>query len=157
MNESITKAAGVSSLGVPLRSSNLLHGAADFLSSSDALLSCSLLTAEWHATLDIYGGDLQCWYIWCEAFVEEANFLPDPNSCMRLLHPASGAKHGQELPPERMEELIVAAGRIPQQRTTNYTAPPAEQTAKSYGAPPLEPVVNLVMRFPDRGQARMLA
>ena len=56
-----------------------------------------------------------------------------------------------------MEELILAAGRIPQQRTTNYTAPPAEQTAKSYGVPPLEPVVNLVMRFPDRGQARMLA
>lgn len=74
-----------------------------------------------------------------------------------MLDSGPGAKHGQELPPERMEELILAAGRISQQRTTNYTAPPAEQTAKSYGAPPLEPVVNLVLRFPDRGQAKMLA
>ena len=70
---------------------------------------------------------------------------------------ASGAKHGQELPPERMEELIRAAGRTPQQRTTVYTRPPPEQTAKSYGAPPLEPVINLPLRFPDRGQAKMLA
>ena len=74
-----------------------------------------------------------------------------------MLRPGPGAKHGQELPPERMEELILAAGRIPQQRTTNYTAPSAEQTSKSYGAAPLEPIVNVVLHFPDKGQARMLA
>ncbi len=52
----------------------------------------------------------------------------------------TGAKHGQELPPERMEELILAAGRTPRQRTTLYGTPPAEQQAKSYNAAPLSPV-----------------
>ena len=33
---------------------------------------------------------------------------------------AAGNEHGQELPPARMEALIRAAGRIPQQRTTLY-------------------------------------
>jgi FO synthase len=33
---------------------------------------------------------------------------------------AAGTQHGQELPPERMEALIKAAGREPQQRTTLY-------------------------------------
>ena len=55
-----------------------------------------------------------------------------------------------------MEELIWAAGRIPQQRTTIYTRPPAEQTAKSYGAPPLESILNPQVRFPDQGKAKML-
>ncbi|BDA50059.1 FO synthase [Coccomyxa sp. Obi] len=53
---------------------------------------------------------------------------------------AAGAKHGQELPPERMEELIIAAGRTPRQRTTLYGSPPAEQQAKSYNAAPLAPI-----------------
>ncbi len=52
----------------------------------------------------------------------------------------AGAKHGQELPPERMEELILAAGRTPRQRTTLYGTPGKEQTAKSYNAPPMVPV-----------------
>ena len=51
-----------------------------------------------------------------------------------------------------MEELILAAGRIPQQRTTIYTRPSPEQSARSYNAPPLEPVINLPLNFPDRGQ-----
>jgi FO synthase len=50
---------------------------------------------------------------------------------------AAGAGWGQELPPERMEALIRAAGRVPRQRTTLYGEPPAEQVARSYGAPPL--------------------
>jgi FO synthase len=50
---------------------------------------------------------------------------------------AAGAGHGQELPPERMDELITAAGRIPRQRTTLYREPPAERVEASYGAPPL--------------------
>ena len=33
---------------------------------------------------------------------------------------AAGASHGQEMPPERMEETIRAAGRVPRQRTTLY-------------------------------------
>ena len=33
---------------------------------------------------------------------------------------SAGAEYGQELPPERMEELIRSAGRVPRQRTTLY-------------------------------------
>ena len=50
---------------------------------------------------------------------------------------AAGAAWGQELPPERMEALIRSAGRVPRQRTTLYGEPPAEQVARSFGAPPL--------------------
>jgi FO synthase len=50
---------------------------------------------------------------------------------------AAGAGWGQELAPERMESLIRAAGRVPRQRTTLYGEPPAEQVARSFGAPPL--------------------
>lgn len=57
----------------------------------------------------------------------------------RCFH-AAGAKHGQELRPERMEQLILAAGRSPRQRTTLYGTPPPEQQAKSYNAAPLAPV-----------------
>lgn len=57
--------------------------------------------------------------------------------------PPTGASHGQELPPERMEALIRAAGRSPRQRTTLYGAVPAAQTAKSFGAAPLAPAVAL--------------
>jgi len=50
---------------------------------------------------------------------------------------AAGAGWGQEMPPERMEDAIRAAGRTPRQRTTLYGTPPAERTAASFGAPPL--------------------
>ena len=43
---------------------------------------------------------------------------------------AAGAEHGQEMPPERMERPIAAAGREPRRRTTLYG-----------GAPPLAPAV----------------
>ena len=36
---------------------------------------------------------------------------------------AAGTQHGQEFPPEQMEELIRASGRDPRQRTTLYGAP----------------------------------
>ena len=49
----------------------------------------------------------------------------------------TGAEHGQELPPERMEALIHAAGRKPRQRTTLYGEPPLSQVAASYNARPL--------------------
>jgi FO synthase len=55
---------------------------------------------------------------------------------------AAGASHGQELPPEAMEELIRSAGRVPRQRTTLYGTPPAARTRASFGAPPLAEPVN---------------
>jgi len=50
---------------------------------------------------------------------------------------AAGAAHGQELPPERMDALISAAGRTPRHRTTLYRDPPPERLAQSYDAPAL--------------------
>src|SRR5215210_2976631 len=55
---------------------------------------------------------------------------------------AAGADHGQELPPERMEEAIRAIGRIPRQRTTLYGDAPAERVAASFGAAPLSEPMN---------------
>jgi len=55
---------------------------------------------------------------------------------------AAGAAHGQELPPEAMEETIRALGRIPRQRTTLYGEPDAERTRLSFGAPPLSEPLN---------------
>ncbi|MXY22985.1 MAG: 7,8-didemethyl-8-hydroxy-5-deazariboflavin synthase subunit CofH [Acidobacteria bacterium] len=54
---------------------------------------------------------------------------------------AAGAGFGQELPPERMEALIIEADRTPRQRTTTYGVPPAEQTDRSYHAEGLSPVI----------------
>jgi len=50
---------------------------------------------------------------------------------------SAGAQHGQEFPPEAMEELIRAAGRTPRQRTTLYGRVPEERRLASLGAPPL--------------------
>jgi FO synthase len=55
---------------------------------------------------------------------------------------AAGASHGQEMPPEGMEEAIRAIGRTPRQRTTLYGIPPDERTRLSYGAPPLAEPLN---------------
>ena len=55
---------------------------------------------------------------------------------------AAGASHGQELPPEGMEEAIRAAGRTPRQRTTLYGTPPPERIAASFGAAPLAEPLN---------------
>jgi FO synthase len=54
---------------------------------------------------------------------------------------AAGTQHGQELPPAAMESLIRSAGRLPAQRTTLYAVAAAAQTEKSYGAAPLEPLI----------------
>jgi FO synthase len=59
---------------------------------------------------------------------------------------AAGTQHGQEFPPERMEALIRAAGRIPHQRTTLYGEVPPDRRAASFGAPPLAPVVQTPLR-----------
>ncbi len=47
---------------------------------------------------------------------------------------AAGAAHGQEMPPERMEEAIRAIGRTPRQRTTLYGVPDPDRTRLSFGA-----------------------
>ncbi len=59
---------------------------------------------------------------------------------------AAGARHGQEMPPERMESLIRSAGRVPRQRTTLYGVPPASRVRASFGAAPLAEPVNPPVR-----------
>ncbi|MEE8307792.1 MAG: hypothetical protein V3R81_11040, partial [Gammaproteobacteria bacterium] len=59
---------------------------------------------------------------------------------------AAGAGHGQELPPERMEALIEAAGRVPRQRTTLYQPVNAQRREASFHAEPIQPVVNRPLR-----------
>ena len=59
---------------------------------------------------------------------------------------AAGARHGQEMPPERMEELIRANGRVPRQRTTLYGDAPEERRRASFGAPALAEPVNPPVR-----------
>jgi FO synthase len=61
---------------------------------------------------------------------------------------AAGTQHGQELPPERMEELIRGAGRVPRQRTTLYRDVAADRYRQSFGAPALAPVVQTPLRRP---------
>ncbi|MCP8939941.1 5-amino-6-(D-ribitylamino)uracil--L-tyrosine 4-hydroxyphenyl transferase CofH [Alsobacter sp. SYSU M60028] len=63
---------------------------------------------------------------------------------------AAGTEHGQELPPEAMDALIRSAGRLPGQRTTLYGVPPAGQTARSYGARELAPLVTGEIGGPRR-------
>jgi FO synthase len=55
---------------------------------------------------------------------------------------SAGAAFGQEMPPERMEELIRSAGRVPRQRTTTYEDAPEERVSASFGAPPLAEPLN---------------
>jgi len=61
---------------------------------------------------------------------------------------AAGTQHGQELPPEHMEELIRGAGRVPRQRTTLYRDVAADRYRQSFGAPALAPVVLTPLRRP---------
>ncbi|MEG6508875.1 5-amino-6-(D-ribitylamino)uracil--L-tyrosine 4-hydroxyphenyl transferase CofH [Methyloligella sp. 2.7D] len=42
---------------------------------------------------------------------------------------SAGASHGQEMTPSRMEEIILAAGRLPRQRNTLYGKPPRAHRA----------------------------
>jgi FO synthase len=69
---------------------------------------------------------------------------------------AAGAEHGQEMPPQRMEELIRNLGRTPVQRTTTYGEPPAVQVRRSFQAPPLAPLVNDPARRYERTEKRAL-
>ena len=66
---------------------------------------------------------------------------------------AAGTQHGQELPPERMDALIVGAGRRPEQRTTLYGSVAPERRARSYGAPPLSEPIQTPFRSRKRAPA----
>ena len=54
---------------------------------------------------------------------------------------AAGTEHGQEFPPERMEQLIHSLGRRPQQRGTAYGPVGNDRRAASFEAPELAPLV----------------
>ena len=55
---------------------------------------------------------------------------------------SAGAAFGQEMPPERMVELIRSAGRVPHQRTTLYGDAPEERVRASFDAGPLAEPLN---------------
>ncbi len=59
---------------------------------------------------------------------------------------AAGGEHGQELPPERMEQIIRSIGRAPAQRTTLYGSVPEERRWASFAAPPLLPMMHTPSR-----------
>jgi len=65
---------------------------------------------------------------------------------------AAGAAHGQEMPPEMMEETIRAAGRTPRQRSTLYGDAPPDRRAASYAAAPLVEPLN-----PPLSDAKLVA
>ena len=65
---------------------------------------------------------------------------------------SAGAQHGQEFPPEAMEQLIRSAGRVPRQRTTFYGKVTEERRLASFGAAPLAEPWN-----PPVKDARLLA
>ncbi len=54
---------------------------------------------------------------------------------------AAGTQHGQEFPPQAMEDLIRSIGRTPQQRTTLYGDVPEDRRAASFVAGELAPIV----------------
>ncbi len=55
---------------------------------------------------------------------------------------SAGARHGQELPPAQMEELIRSCDRVPRQRTTLYANASEERKQASFAAAPLAEPVN---------------
>ena len=67
---------------------------------------------------------------------------------------AAGSIHGQEAPPETLEEWIVQAGRQVRQRTTTYGDAPATQRLASFGAAPLDPLVNTPFRKFEKSAPR---
>jgi len=70
---------------------------------------------------------------------------------------AAGAVHGQETPPESMEQIIRALGREPRQRTTLYADVPAERRAASFGAARLTDPINTPARRWERHPERAAA
>jgi FO synthase len=70
---------------------------------------------------------------------------------------AAGAIHGQEMPPQAMEELIRGIGRTPRQRTTLYADAPPVRRAAAFAAAPLTEPVNTPARRYDRHQEHAAA
>ncbi|MBX9698298.1 MAG: 5-amino-6-(D-ribitylamino)uracil--L-tyrosine 4-hydroxyphenyl transferase CofH, partial [Acetobacteraceae bacterium] len=66
---------------------------------------------------------------------------------------AAGTQHGQEFPPEAMEELILRIGRVPRQRDTLYGPVPEERRRTSFGAAPLTPMVMTPPRRRERAES----
>jgi FO synthase len=54
---------------------------------------------------------------------------------------AAGTQHGQEFPPEAMEQLITSLSRTPVQRDTVYRPVGNERHVLAFNAPELAPVV----------------
>ncbi len=67
---------------------------------------------------------------------------------------AAGASHGQELEPEGMEALILAAGRTPRMRNTLYGDASASQRARAFGAAELTPIILTKPRFKSKAAAQ---
>jgi len=67
---------------------------------------------------------------------------------------AAGTQHGQELPPAAMDALIASINRVPQQRTTLYGTPSADQRRASYRRRPACAVVQTPLRRAGRDAAR---
>ncbi len=63
---------------------------------------------------------------------------------------AAGARHGQEMAPAAMEEMIIAAGRKPVQRSTSYDAVSEERRAASFCAASLAEIVEQPIRRNDK-------
>jgi len=63
---------------------------------------------------------------------------------------AAGASHGQEMPPEAMEQIIRDLGRDAWQRTTLYRSAPAERQCASFNAAPLAPPIDTPARRYER-------
>jgi len=59
---------------------------------------------------------------------------------------AAGGEHGQEFPPEQMEQIIRSIGRMPNQRTTLYGRPSEERRHASFDAQPLQQIIQTPSR-----------
>ncbi|MEM7541250.1 MAG: 5-amino-6-(D-ribitylamino)uracil--L-tyrosine 4-hydroxyphenyl transferase CofH [Pseudomonadota bacterium] len=69
---------------------------------------------------------------------------------------AAGAAHGQETSPQQMLDMILAAGRLPQQRTTAYGLVNDERIAAGLAADELTNIINTPARRYERKQRRTL-
>ena len=69
---------------------------------------------------------------------------------------AAGASHGQETTPQRMRELIEAAGRVPRQRTTAYEDADATAIERGLSAGDLVDIINTPARKYERKRTREL-
>lgn len=65
---------------------------------------------------------------------------------------AAGAEHGQEWPPQYMEQVIRDLGRVPRLRTTLYHDASAERRARAFAAAPLSEPHNEVAGKIQRGK-----